>query len=137
MFISLTHDQVQFHYGSLQWQYNFNEIEELILLKKKKTYLLINGAFITVTALAYYCMLFTDLMDLYYVIPTLLCYTILIILRLHTKIEFEYYVIVKDIYQKEIKVKIDVMDRPLIGKQIDQYLNHEYYRILHQTKKQH
>jgi hypothetical protein len=135
MFISLTHDQVQFHYGSLRWQYNFNEIEELVLLKKKKTYLLINGAFIAVTALAYYCMLFTDLMDLYYVIPTLICYSILIILRLHTKIEFEYYVIVKDIYQKEIKVKIDVMDRPLIGKQIDQYLNHEYYRILHQTKK--
>ncbi|MNX71597.1 hypothetical protein D3C86_1029180 [compost metagenome] len=80
-------------------------------------------------------MLFTDLMDLYYVIPTLLCYTILIILRLHTRIEFEYYVIVKDIYQKEIKVKIDVLDRPLIGKQIDEYLNHEYYRILHQTQK--
>ncbi|MNQ19574.1 hypothetical protein D3C85_326440 [compost metagenome] len=135
MFISLTHDQVQFYYGSLRWQYNFNEIAELILLKKKKTYLLINGAFIAVTTVAYYCMLFTDLMDLYYVIPTLLCYTILIILRLHTRIEFEYYVIVKDIYQKEIKVKIDVLDRPLIGKQIDEYLNHEYYRILHQTQK--
>ena len=137
MFISLTHDQVQFYYGSPRWQYNFNEIEELVLFKKKKTYLLINGAFIAVTALAYYCMLFTDLMDLYYVIPTLLCYTILIVLRLHTKIEFEYYVIVKDIYQKEIKVKIDVMDRPLIGKQIDQYLNHEYYRILDQNQKKH
>ena len=135
MFISLTQDQLQFYYGSLRWQYDFNEIEELILFKKKKSYLLINSAFVLVTALAYYCMLFTDLMDLYYVIPTLLCYTILIILRFHNKIDFEYYVIVKDIYQKEIKVKIDVTDRPLIGKQIDQYLNHQYHRILASNQK--
>ena len=135
MFISLTQDQVQFHYGSLRWQYHFNEIEELILLKKKKTYLLVNGAFIAVTAVAYYCMLFTDLIDLYYIIPTLLCYAVLIMLRYNNRIDFEYYVIVKDVYQKEIKVKIDNNDRPLIGKQIDQYLDYEFHRILHQNKK--
>ena len=135
MFISLTHDQVQFHYGSLRWQYNFNEIEELALLKKKKTYLLVNSTFIAVTALAYYCMLFTDVIDLYYIIPTLLCYAVLIIVRFHNNIDFEYYVIVKDIYQKETKVKIDVQDRPLIGKQIDHYLNREYYQMVHQTQK--
>jgi len=135
MFISLTQDQVQFHYGSLRWQYHFDEIEELVLLKKKKTYLLINGAFISVTAVAYYCMLFTSVIDLYYVIPTLLCYSILIILRFYNRIDFEYYVIVKDIYQKEIKIKIDSTDRPLIGKQIDHYLDYEYYRMLQQNKK--
>ena len=134
MFISLTHDQVQFYYGSIRWQYSFDEIAELGLLKKKKTYFLENSAFIAVTALAYYCMLFTNLIELYYIIPTLLCYTILIILRFHNKIDFEYYVIVKDIYKKEIKVKINVLDRPVIGKQIDQYLNHEFDRILLKTK---
>lgn len=134
MFISLTHDQVQFHYGSKQWQYSFNEIVELGLLKKKKTYLLENGAFIVVTALAYYCMIFTNLMELYYVIPALLCYTFLIILRFNNKAEFEYFVIVKDVYKKETKVKINATDRPVIGKQIDHYLSLEFNRILQRTK---
>lgn len=133
MFISLTHDQVQFQYGSKQWQYNFNEIVELGLLKKKKTYLFENGAFIAVTALAYYCMIFTSLMELYYLIPTLLCYSFLIILRFNNKTEFDYFVIVKDIYKKETKVKIDALDRPMIGKQIDQYLNLEFERVLKTT----
>ncbi|MCD9576928.1 hypothetical protein [Flavobacterium soyae] len=133
MFISLTHDQVQFQYGSKQWQYNFNEIVELGLLKKKKTYLFENGAFMAVTALAYYCMIFTSLMELYYLIPTLLCYSFLIILRFNNKTEFDYFVIVKDIYKKETKVKIDALDRPMIGKQIDQYLNLEFERVLKTT----
>lgn len=133
MFISLTHDQVQFQYGSKQWQYNFNEIVELGLLKKKKTYLFENGAFMAVTVLAYYCMIFTNVMELYYLIPTLLCYSFLIILRFNNKTEFDYFVIVKDIYKKETKVKIDALDRPMIGKQIDQYLNFEFERILKTT----
>lgn len=133
MFITLTHDQVRFHYGSEHWQYNFNEIVELGLLKKKKSYLLENSAFVAVTALACYFMIFSDFVELYYIIPTLLCYTILIILRFNTDIEFEYYVIVKDIYKKEIKVKIKAFDRPVIGKQIDQYLNLKFDRILQIT----
>lgn len=133
MFISLTHDQVQFQYGSKHWQYNFNEIVELGLLKKKKTYLFENGAFMAVTVLAYYCMIFTNVMELYYLIPTLLCYSFLIILRFNNKTEFDYFVIVKDIYKKEIKVKINALDRPVIGKQIDQYLNFEFERILKTT----
>ncbi|KRD09017.1 hypothetical protein ASE21_14295 [Flavobacterium sp. Root901] len=134
MFISLTHDQVQFQYGSKQWQYNFNEIVELGLLKRKKTYLFENSSFIAVTGLAYYCMIFTKLMELYYVIPALLCYTFLIISRFHNNTEFDYFVIVKDIYNKETKVKINALDRPLIGKQIDQYLNLEFQRIIERTK---
>jgi len=135
MFISLTHDQVQFCYGSQNWQYSFNEIVELGLLKKKRTYLFENGAFISVTALAYYCMIFTNLMELYYIIPALLCYAFLIILRFHNNTEFDYFVIVKDIYQKETKVKINASDRPMIGRQIDNYLNFEFNRVLQQTKK--
>ncbi|SHH72680.1 hypothetical protein [Flavobacterium defluvii] len=130
MFIFLTQDQVQFQYGSKQWQYSFNEIVELGLLKKKKSYLFENSSFIAVTASAYYCMIFTKLTELYYVIPALLCYTFLIILRFHNKTEFDYFVIVKDIYKKETKVKINALDRPIIGKQIDQYLHFEYERIL-------
>ncbi|MDR6763232.1 hypothetical protein J2Y38_003451 [Flavobacterium sp. 2755] len=133
MFISLTHDQVQFQYGSKQWQYNFNEIVELGLLKKKKTYLFENGAFTAVTVLAYYCMIFTNVMELYYLIPTLLCYSFLIVMRFNNKSEFDYFVIVKDIYKKETKVKISALDRPAIGKQIDQYLNFEFERILKTT----
>jgi hypothetical protein len=135
MFFTLTHDQVQFQYGSKRWQYSFNEIAELGLLKKKKTYLLENSAFILVTALAYYCMVFSNLMELYYIGPTLLVYTILIILRFHNGIEFEYYVIVKDIYKKETKVKIRGTDRPAIGKQIDHFLNVNFDRLLQKTKK--
>lgn len=134
MFFTLTQDQVQFQYGSNRWQYSFNEIVELGLLKKKKSYLLENGAFIAVTALAYYCMVFSNLTELYYIGPTLLVYTILIILRFHNDIEFEYYVIVRDIYKKETKVKINGLDRPAIGKQIDHYLNFNFDRLLQNTK---
>ncbi|MBF4516761.1 hypothetical protein IRZ71_10415 [Flavobacterium sp. ANB] len=133
MFITLTHDQVQFYYGSEHWQYNFNEIVELGLLKKKKSYLFENSVFVTVTALAYYFLIFSDIVELYYIIPVLLCYTILIILRFHNDPEFDYYVIVKDIYKKEIKTKINAFDRPAIGKQIDQYLNLKFDRILQIT----
>lgn len=130
MFFTLTHDQVQFCYGSKRWQYSFNEIVELGLLKKKKSYLLENSAFIAITAIAFYFMLFSDLMEMYYIIPTLLCYTLIIIFRFHTDIDAEYYVIVKDVYRKEIKVKIKISDRPVIGKQIDQYLNLEFDRMV-------
>ncbi|RZJ48733.1 MAG: hypothetical protein EOO44_20000 [Flavobacterium sp.] len=132
MFFTLTHDQVQFHYGSKHWQYSFNEIVELGLLKKKKSYFLENGAFIAITAIAYYCMVFSNLMYLYYIVPTLLAYTIIIIFRFHGNIDIEYYVIVKDVYQKEIRVKIKNLDRPAIGKQIDQYLDLEFDRSLQQ-----
>lgn len=134
MFFTLTHDQVLFQYGSNRWQYSFNEIAELGLLKKKKTYLLENTAFISVTAVAYYCMVFSNLSELYYLGPALIAYAILIILRFYDDIEFEYYVIVKDIYKKETKVKIKVFDRPVIGKQIDQYLDVNFDRLLQTTK---
>lgn len=134
MFFTLTQDQIQFQYGSKRWQYSFNEIAELGLLKKKKTYLLENSAFILVTVLAYYCMVFSNMMELYYIAPTLLIYTVLIILRFYNDIEFEYYVIVRDIYKKETKVKIKGLDRPAIGKQIDQYLNLNFARLLQNTK---
>jgi hypothetical protein len=54
-------------------------------------------------------------------------------MRFNNKSEFDYFVIVKDIYKKETKVKIDALDRPAIGKQIDQYLNFEFERILKTT----
>lgn len=133
MFFTLTHNQVQFQYGSKRWQYDFNEIVELGLLKKKKTYLLENAAFILVTALAYYCMVFSNLSELYYIAPTVLIYTILIILRFHNDTEFYYYVIVRDINKNEIRVKIKAIDRPVIGKQIDHYLNLNFDRLLQQT----
>ena len=134
MFFTLTHDQIQFCYGSKRWQYSFNEIVELGLLKKKKSYLLENAAFIAITAIAYYCMVFSNLMEMYYIVPTLLCYTIIIISRFHANIDAEYYVIVKDVYKKEIRVKIKNLDRPVIGKQIDQYLNLEFDRMVHKQK---
>ncbi|MEN2398904.1 hypothetical protein GKZ90_0003915 [Flavobacterium sp. MC2016-06] len=134
MFIILTPDHVHFDYGSKRWQYNFNEIVELGLLKKKKTYLLENGAFILVTVLAYYLLFFSDLMELYYIIPALLLYTLIIILRFHNAIEFEYYVIVKDIYKKETKVKIKPLDRLAIGKQIDQYLTLRFDQLVQQSQ---
>ncbi|WKL49444.1 hypothetical protein Q1W71_06550 [Flavobacterium pectinovorum] len=130
MFITLTHDQVRFYYGSEHWQYNFDEIVELGLLKKKKSYFLENIAFLIVTVFAYYFIIFSNFAELYYIIPTLLCYTILIILRFPKNIEFDYYVIVKDIYQKETKVKIKALDRTKIGKQIDQYLSLKFDQIL-------
>lgn len=133
MFITLTHDQVRFYYGSEHWQYNFDEIVELGLLKKKKSYFLENIAFLIVTAFAYYFIIFSNFAELYYIIPTLLCYTILIILRFPKNIEFDYYVIVKDIYQKETKIKIKALDRTKIGKQIDQYLSLKFDQILQEA----
>jgi len=133
MFLTLTHDQVLFYYGSEQWQYNFNEILELGLLKKKKSYHLENIAFLLVTLFAYYFMIFSNFAELYFIIPTLLCYTILVILRFPKNKEFDYYVVVKDIYNKEIKIKISAFDKIKIGKQIDQYLSLKFNHILQTT----
>jgi hypothetical protein len=133
MFITLFTDTIKFHYKSKNWQYHLDEIKELGLLKKKKKYFLENGAFIAITAVAYYCMIFTDLMELYYIIPTLLCYTFIIILRFDNPSEFVYFVFVKDIYRKEIKIKIATKDRPLIGEQIDHFLDLQFERSIKKT----
>lgn len=130
MFITLTSDQVQFNYGSKRWQYPFEKIEQLAILKKKKIYFLENAIFFAITALAYYAMVFSDLNEMYYILPTLFCYTIIIIFRFHNPSDFEYYVLVRDVYQKETKVKIKVVHKNIIGKQIDEYLDFEYHRIL-------
>ncbi|KFF03431.1 hypothetical protein [Flavobacterium reichenbachii] len=134
MFITLTPDRIHFEYGSKRWQYNFEEIAELGLLKKKKTYFLENGAFILVTVLTNYFLFFSDFMELYYIIPALLLYTVIVISRFHNTIEFEYFVIVRDVYQKEIRVKIKALDRVIIGKEIDHYLSLEFDRVLQLNK---
>lgn len=133
MFITLTSNQVHFLYGKNQWSYAFDEITELGIVRKKKTYFLINTAFILVTALAYYCMIFSDMADLYYIIPALLCYTFLVILRFHDSAEFQYHVIVRDRCENEIIIRIKTEDRHIIGKQIDQYLNLQFDRMIKKT----
>ncbi|MCR4032372.1 MULTISPECIES: hypothetical protein [Flavobacterium] len=126
-------DKIRFRYKSKNWQYHFDEIKKLGLLKKKKKYFLENGAFIAVTAVAYYCMVFSDIMDLYYIIPTLLCYTLIISIRFKNDEEFVYFIIVKDIYQKEIRTKIEVKDRFVIRRQIDHYQELQFERKIKRT----
>ncbi|TPG40902.1 hypothetical protein EAH81_11215 [Flavobacterium pectinovorum] len=133
MFVTLTPNQVHFRYGKNQWQYTFDEIAELGISRKKKTYFFVNTLFILVTAIAYYCMIFSDIIEVYYIIPTLLCYTFLIILRFNDRAEFEYSVLVRDIYEKETTIKIKAEDRNLIGRQIDQYLTLQFDRMIKKT----
>lgn len=126
-------NEVRFRYKSKNWQYQFDEIKELGLLKKKRKYFLENGAFIAVTAAAYYCMLFSTMMDLYYIIPAILCYAFIIAIRFSNKAEFVYFVFVKDIYQNEIRTKIALKDRAMVGKQIDYYLDLQFERSIQKT----
>lgn len=126
-------DKVRFRYKSKNWQYQFDEIKEIGLLKKKKKYFLENGVFLAVTAATYYCMLFSNLMDLYYIIPAILCYSFIIAIRLGNKAEFIYFVFVKDIYQNKKRTKIATKDRILVGKQIDSYLDLQFERSVKRT----
>ncbi|MFC4477029.1 hypothetical protein [Flavobacterium chungangensis] len=126
-------DKVRFRYKSKNWQYHFDEIKEIGLLKKKKKYFLENGAFLAVTAATYYCMLFSNLMDLYYIIPAILCYSFILAMRFGNKAEFAYFVFVKDIYQNKIRTKIATKDRILVGKQIDFYLDLQFERSIKRT----
>ncbi len=126
-------DKLRFCYKSKNWQYHFDEIKEIGLIKKKKKYLLENSAFAIVTAAAYYCMLFSDLMDLYYIIPAILCYTIIIAIRFNDPAEFVYFFFIKDIYHNEIVTKIESKDRDLVGKQIDYYLDLQFERNIQKT----
>ncbi|MCM0668169.1 hypothetical protein [Flavobacterium tyrosinilyticum] len=126
-------DKVRFRYKSKNWQYQFDEIKEIGLLKKKKKYFLENGVFLAVTAATYYCMLFSNLMDLYYIIPAILFYSFIIAIRLGNKAEFIYFVFVKDIYQNKIRTKIATKDRILVGKQIDSYLDLQFERSVKRT----
>ena len=131
--LTIFSDKVRFRYKSKNWQYQFDEIKELGLLKKKKKYFLENAAFIAVTATTYYCMLFSNLMDLYYIIPAILCYAFIIAIRFSNKAEFVYFVFVKDIYQNEIRTKIAAKDRMLVGKQIDSYLDLQFEKSVKRT----
>ena len=103
--LTILPNKIRFSYKSKNWQYDFDEIKEIGLLKKRKKYFLENTAFAVVTAVTYYCMIFSDIMDLYYIIPALLCYTLIITVRFSDPTEFVYFIFVKDIYQKEIKTK--------------------------------
>lgn len=132
MILTLMHNKVLFHYGTKKWQYSFNEISSLGLIRKKKTFYLEDGSFIAVTVLGYYCMFFTDIVDLYYLTPITLFYTIIIILRFNSA-EFKYYVLVQDIYGKQTKVKIKAVDKPKIRKQIDVYLNQKFEQSLQKS----
>jgi hypothetical protein len=131
--LTIFSDKVRFRYKSKNWQYQFDEIKELGLLKKKKKYFLENGAFLAVTAATYYCMLFSNLMDLYYIIPAILCYSFILAMRFGNKAEFAYFVFVKDIYQNKIRTKIAAKDRILVGKQIDSYLDLQFERSIKRT----
>lgn len=131
--LTISSDEVRFTYKSNDWQYQFNEIKKLGLLRKKKKYLLENGALIAVTAATYYCMIFSDLKELYYIIPAILCYTLIIIARFSNETEFVYFLFVKDIYQNEIRTRIAPEDRGLVGKQIDSYLDLQFERSIRRT----
>ncbi|MET3025541.1 hypothetical protein ABXT06_02580 [Flavobacterium sp. UW10123] len=131
--LTIFSDKVRFRYKSKNWQYRFDEIKELGLLKKKKKYFLENATFITVTAFAYYCMLFSNITDLHYVIPAVLCYALVVVLWSSDKAEFVYFIFVKDIYQNEIRTKIASKDRALVGKQIDYYLDLQFERSIQKT----
>ncbi|MEN2413119.1 hypothetical protein [Flavobacterium mesophilum] len=133
MFITFTPNQVHFCYGKNSWYYAFEEIIELGLVRKKKNHLFINVLFGLVTAVAYYCMLFTKIPDLYYIIPSLMVFAILTILRFHDTAEFDYYVLVRDCYQKEITVKIKSKDRPIVGKQIDIFSSIQFAQTIKKT----
>lgn len=133
MFITFTTTQVHFCYGKNKWYYAFEEIIELGFIRKKKKYFLTNFAFALVTLSAYYCMIFTRIPDLYYIIPSLFAFTILIVLRFHDKAEFNYYVLVRDCYQKERLVKIKNKDKNAIGKQIDAFQNIQFEHTIKKT----
>ncbi len=133
MSLKIFPDKIRFDYKSKNWQYEFDEIKELRLLRKKKKYFLENAAFVAVTATAYYCMIFSDLMDLYYIIPALLCYTLIIATRFKNETEFVYFVFVRDVYKNEIRTKIASKDRVLIRKQIDHYLGLQFERSIGRT----
>ncbi len=131
--LTIFHDEIRFCYKSKNWQYHFDEIKKLGMLRKKKKYFLENGIFIAVTASAYYCMIFSDIMELYYIIPALLCYTLIIISRLKNPSEFNYFVIVKDVYQNEIISKIEAKDRAMIRRQIDHFKELRFERYIKNT----
>lgn len=128
MSITISPEEIKFNYKSKNWKYHFDEIKKLGLLKKKRNYFAENTVFVIATFTVYYCMLFSDLMALYYIVPTLLSYLFIIIMKFNNDTEFVYFVFVKDIYKNEIKTKIAVKDHFLIAKQIDKYLDLQFER---------
>lgn len=131
--LTILPDKIRFCYKSKNWQYHFDEIKEIGLLKKKKKYYLKNGAFTIVTAVTYYCMIFSDLPDLYYIIPAILCYAFIISMKGVNSARFVYFIFVRDINKNVIRTEIEAKDRLLVGKQIDYYLNLQFERNIGRT----
>jgi len=109
--LTILPDKIRFSSKSKNWQYDFDEIRRIGLVKKRKKFFLENTAFAVVTAATYYCMIFSDLMDLYCIILAILCYIPITILRFSDSTKFVYFLFVKDIHQKEIMTKIESKDR--------------------------
>jgi len=120
MFINCTVKEVQFRYGTKGWKYAYNEISELCIVRKKKTYLIKNLLFTILGVLGYNCMIFSNFTNLYFIIPILLCYCI-IFLGFQDVTEFNYYVLVRDINNNAIKIKISARHQSIIGKSIYEY----------------
>lgn len=129
MFITLTNDVVEFNYGSKRWKYHFSEIVELGLVKSKKTFLLLDTALVSATAAGYYYAVNSDFLESYYIAPATLFYVLLLTKRFYNVEEFQYHVILRDIYDKTKTVKIKNEDRNAMGKQIDSYLELNYVRL--------
>ncbi|WP_244248428.1 hypothetical protein [Flavobacterium foetidum] len=92
-----------------------------------------NATFAAVTAITYYFMIFTDVNDLYYLIPAILGYTILVSSRFYNTEEFVYLVMIRDVYDNEKRVKIASKDRFLVGKQIDSFLELQFNQNIRKT----
>ncbi len=121
MFITYTPQAVQFQYGIKGWQYTFNEIAEIGIVRKRKRYSIRNFIFITVAALLYYYLFFTDLKCFYLAIALIACFAAIVFFWFHNPDEFTYYLLVRDKKKKETKIKIKARDRHIIRKQLEYY----------------
>jgi len=130
MFITYTAHSVQFQYGAKGWQYDFNEIAKLGILRKRKSHIIENIISAIGCALVYYYLFFTDWDYAYAVVPLLLCFAVLLYFLFLRRSEFAYYIMVQDTNQKQTRIRIKAGDRHIIRRELEHYENIDFKRTL-------
>jgi len=127
-YLSIHGEKVVFKYGKKEWRSTLGDIKDLGIARRKKILPLEDISVLVVTFISIYLMTQTDIEDAYFIVPTIIFYTFIIILKHRDYDKFRYFVILKETNGKIVKIKIEAYDRSTIGNEIGECLKIKFER---------
>lgn len=133
-YLTMDSNTVFLKYKKWEWAYRLEEISDLGLQKKRKLYSLPDIAVAFVTALSLYLMTNTNIEEVYYVVPLVIFYAFIVLLKCRHADKFIYYLVVKTNNGVVRKIKIDPLDRQDINREVVEFLSLKFERDIKRIK---